>query len=147
MLKGKPRYVGLVASRKRAEAVFAYLREQGISDETLKQIKAPAGLDIQAQQGDEIALSILAEIVQRRRTAPAARSWNALEPEEIAPSVTQSAIAIDPVCQMEVEIASAKYIYDYHGTTYYFCAPGCKRSFAKDPESYLNTAVNHAPEA
>ena len=45
--------------------------------------------------------------------------------------------AIDPVCGMTVVKANAKATYDYKGTTYYFCNPGCKDSFVKDPEKYL----------
>ncbi len=45
--------------------------------------------------------------------------------------------AIDPVCGMTVNKAQAKATYEYKGTTYYFCNPGCKESFAKDPEKYL----------
>jgi YHS domain-containing protein len=45
--------------------------------------------------------------------------------------------AIDPVCGMTVNKAQAKATFEYKGTTYYFCNPGCKESFAKDPEKYL----------
>lgn len=45
--------------------------------------------------------------------------------------------AIDPVCGMTVNKAQAKATYDYKGTTYYFCNPGCKEAFAKEPEKYL----------
>jgi YHS domain-containing protein len=45
--------------------------------------------------------------------------------------------AIDPVCGMTVVKATAKATYEYKGTTYYFCNPGCKEAFAKDPEKYL----------
>jgi YHS domain-containing protein len=45
--------------------------------------------------------------------------------------------AIDPVCDMEVDIATAKLSSSYHGETVYFCAPGCKLSFDRDPEKYL----------
>lgn len=45
--------------------------------------------------------------------------------------------AIDPVCGMTVEIATAKHKSEYQGQTYYFCAPGCKRSFDADPTQYL----------
>ncbi|MBX3059530.1 MAG: XdhC family protein [Anaerolineae bacterium] len=69
ILPAQPTYVGLVASPKRAEAVRDYLRMQGITETELLPLKAPAGLDIQARRGDEIALSIMAEIVQRRRSA------------------------------------------------------------------------------
>jgi YHS domain-containing protein len=45
--------------------------------------------------------------------------------------------AIDPVCGMTVVKANAKATFDYKGTTYYFCSPGCKESFAKEPDKYL----------
>jgi len=142
VIKANPRYIGLVASRKRFEAVLEYLRDQGIDEADLRRIKAPAGLDIQAQQGDEIALSILAEIIQFRRIAQEAADWHDTPEVEMTsvPPVpeTVSGIAIDLVCHMEVEIATAKYTYDYEGQTYYFCAPGCKTSFRKNPEAYLH---------
>jgi xanthine dehydrogenase accessory factor len=137
VLKARPRYVGLVASHKRFESVAEYLRAQGIEEAALQRIKAPAGLDIGAQQGDEIALSIMAEIVQLRRTAPVVVE-DAAGP--VAPAL-RPGIAIDPVCQMEVEIASAKYSYEYGGQMYYFCAPGCKREFSKNPQEYLTAQV------
>ena len=45
---------------------------------------------------------------------------------------------IDPVCEMEVDPATAEWKSEYKGKTYYFCAPGCKRSFDKEPEKYLS---------
>ena len=47
-------------------------------------------------------------------------------------------MAIDPVCLMEVDEATAKWTSEYQGKMYYFCAPGCKVSFDEDPEKYLN---------
>ena len=44
---------------------------------------------------------------------------------------------IDPVCGMEVDPKSAAATYEYQGKAYYFCAPGCKAAFEKDPEKYL----------
>lgn len=46
-------------------------------------------------------------------------------------------MAIDPVCKMEVDPATAPAKTVYKGQTYYFCAPGCKVAFEKDPEKYL----------
>jgi YHS domain-containing protein len=46
-------------------------------------------------------------------------------------------MAMDPVCGMEVDEATAEWTSEYEGETYYFCAPGCKRSFDKDPVKYL----------
>jgi Cu+-exporting ATPase len=44
----------------------------------------------------------------------------------------------DPVCGMDVTPETAAATFEYKGTTYYFCSPGCKRSFEKDPEKYLD---------
>lgn len=60
-------YVAFVGSRKKAEALKAKLQEQGIAAERLAKLKAPAGLDLGAITPDEIAISILAEIVALRR--------------------------------------------------------------------------------
>ena len=76
LARGVP-YVAMVASRRRTAALVDELRAEGVADEVIARLKSPAGLDIGAATGPEIALSILAEIVQRRRarriaTAPAA---------------------------------------------------------------------------
>jgi Cu+-exporting ATPase len=46
-------------------------------------------------------------------------------------------MAKDPVCGMEVEEQKAAGKSEYQGKTYYFCAPGCKKAFDKEPEKYL----------
>jgi len=46
-------------------------------------------------------------------------------------------MAVDPVCKMNVDEKTAAATYQYNGNTYYFCAVGCKETFAKDPEKYL----------
>ncbi|MDK2916415.1 MAG: hypothetical protein PWR25_972 [Euryarchaeota archaeon] len=46
-------------------------------------------------------------------------------------------MAVDPVCKMDVDEATAKFTSEYRGKTYYFCAPGCKKLFERDPEAYL----------
>jgi len=47
-------------------------------------------------------------------------------------------MALDVVCGMEVDEAMAQWTSEYEGKTYYFCAPGCKRSFDENPEKYLS---------
>jgi YHS domain-containing protein len=47
-------------------------------------------------------------------------------------------MAIDPVCGMEVDEKTAAGKSEYKGKTYYFCAPGCKAAFDRDPEKYLS---------
>jgi Cu+-exporting ATPase len=46
----------------------------------------------------------------------------------------------DPVCDMDVTPENAAGTSEYNGQTYYFCSPGCKRSFDKDPEKYVGKA-------
>jgi xanthine dehydrogenase accessory factor len=155
-LRSPALYVALVASKTRSAAVYAYLVAQGLTASELARLKVPAGLDIHAQGGDEIALSIMAEIVQTRRTtqpiavAPrlqheaeggTARSINIdllLGGDE--PSLAP-ATAIDPVCGMTVEIASAHYRSEYAGQSYYFCAAGCKLAFDQAPETFVRLAA------
>jgi xanthine dehydrogenase accessory factor len=69
VLRQKPAYVGLVASRKRSALVLERLHEDGVPLELLRRVSAPAGLDVGAETPQEIALSILAEVVQRWRGA------------------------------------------------------------------------------
>ncbi len=52
-------------------------------------------------------------------------------------------MAIDPVCGMTVDEKSAAATYEYQGKTYYFCAPGCKAAFEKDPEKFLGEHKGH----
>jgi YHS domain-containing protein len=52
-------------------------------------------------------------------------------------------MAIDPVCGMEVDKNSAAGTSEYQGQTYYFCSPGCKASFDKDPERYVGQSHEH----
>ncbi|MCX8206798.1 MAG: YHS domain-containing protein [Methanothrix sp.] len=47
-------------------------------------------------------------------------------------------MAIDPVCKMEVDERTAKFVSEYKGRKYYFCSPGCKKAFDKEPEKYLS---------
>jgi xanthine dehydrogenase accessory factor len=116
-------YVAMVASARRAGAYFDELRSEGISEDVLSRLKAPAGLDIGAATGPEIALSILAEIVKRRRTEP--------KTAQATPEALE--MAIDPVCGMEVDPRTARWTAERGGQTYYFCAPGCRKAFLATP--------------
>jgi len=114
-------YVGLVASRKRGAAVLDALREDGAAEELLGRIDTPAGLDIGARTPAEIALSILASVVEvRRRTSTVPRSWAAAPPT-----------ATDPICGMTLMVGPDALSADHAGETYYFCGEGCKLAFAR----------------
>ena len=60
-------YIGMIGSRKKNATVFQYLEEQGVSAQELKKVHAPIGIDIGAQTPEEIAVSIIAEIIEVRR--------------------------------------------------------------------------------
>ena len=123
-------YIGLVASRTRAEAVLGYLRDRGASDESLLRVHAPAGLDLGRIPSEEIAAAIIAEIVQRKAAA---------DPRAAAVAATEGAHdEIDAVCGMSVEVAGARYRSVHGGRTYYFCSPGCQASFEADPASFVS---------
>jgi xanthine dehydrogenase accessory factor len=109
-------YVALVASPKRAAHLVEELRAGGADPEALRRVKAPAGLDLGAVTAPEIALSILAEIVQRRRSAP--------------PPAVAETTARDPICGMEVEVATARWTLQRDGATLYFCSPGCREAYS-----------------
>lgn len=132
-LKSDAPYVALVASTKRRDSVLAYLRQAGLPDERLARLKCPAGLDFGAVTPEEIALSILAEIVQLRRNSPS------LPILTTRPSIPIE--AIDPVCGMTVEVATARWKSEYNGQNYYFCAAGCKRTFDQSPEKFIKVTV------
>jgi len=124
-------YVALVASPKRAGVILQQLRDRGLSQEALAGIKSPAGLDIGAQGAEEIALSIVAEIVQERRAGKLKRT-----PVAAAPP----AEAMDPICRMTVAIADARYTAEHQGRRYYFCCAHCQRTFEKEPDRYAHVA-------
>ena len=142
-LKTKAPYIGLIASKRRATAVRDYLDLQGFDENDLLAFKAPAGLNIQARRGDEIALSIMAEIVQKRRNAElldiellrGANLQPQAKPSPQAKKEEQAETAVDPICQMTVTIATAKHVYEYEGENYYFCCGGCLTKFVKQKQS------------
>jgi xanthine dehydrogenase accessory factor len=135
ILKARTRYVGLVASKKRGATVKASLQEAGLSG--VEAVRNPAGLDLGARSAPEVALSILAEIVQQ---SPATASgFCGADAASAGPAEAPAAArtAVDPICHMDVEIAGARHTADVGGTTYYFCCAHCRATFLKDPGAFL----------
>jgi xanthine dehydrogenase accessory factor len=119
-------YIAVVASRRRFAEMRQTLLDGGVPPEALDQVHNPAGLDLGARLPEEVALSILAEIVQLRRAA-AARPV----PVEVP------ATAIDPVCGMTVEVKAARHRATHQGQDYFFCNPRCREKFLADPVRFL----------
>ncbi|MGH9941533.1 MAG: XdhC family protein [Pyrinomonadaceae bacterium] len=67
VIEAGPDYVGMIGSRRRTNIVLGRLREAGVADDLLREVRAPVGLDIGAVTPEEVALSILAEIIAERR--------------------------------------------------------------------------------
>jgi xanthine dehydrogenase accessory factor len=134
-------YVSLVASRKRADAVLDHVRQRGVRDEQLARVKAPAGLEIGAETLEEVAVSILAEIVSVRRTLEPShpRTLAPLDPGTLASS---NPTAVDPVCGMTVQIAGARFRSDVLGRPAYFCCEGCRSTFERDPARYASAVLS-----
>jgi xanthine dehydrogenase accessory factor len=131
-VKTNCRYIAFVASKTKAEKVFDYLREKGISNDRLKQVRAPAGLDIRAASPEEIAVSILAEIIQYRNTQ--AKPIASASKKELFPVI--NTLAKDPICGMDVDTSGARYKSEHQGRWFYFCCAGCKQTFDKEPGKY-----------
>lgn len=122
-------YVAFVASKTKAAKVLEYLGERGVSPERLKQVKAPAGMDIGASSPEEIAVSILAQIVQLNRAKP---SIPGMERQQ----------ARDPICGMSVTVSAAKHKSHYDDKDFYFCCAGCKQKFDKQPDLFAPDHVS-----
>ncbi len=134
-------YVGLVASAKRGAGVIAQLRTDGVAEELLERIDVPAGIAIGARTAAEIALSILAKVVEVRRDAgdqapkPAAAARASSAPTSTPASST---LAVDPVCGMTVAALASTPSVRHDGETVYFCCEGCKTKFEAEHAALAN---------
>jgi xanthine dehydrogenase accessory factor len=150
-------YVGLVASPTRAAVVRAWLRDEGrIPDERLAALRAPAGLDLGADTPEEIALSILAELVQVRHgrasfvasPGPATLAGETPAPDGVPLAAVTSVddiVLVDPVCGMTVDRARARHLAEHEGVVYAFCRMGCRTAFMQEPAAYIAPVAFPAP--
>ncbi|HEY8787031.1 MAG TPA: XdhC family protein [Candidatus Limnocylindria bacterium] len=125
-------YIGLVASQTRGDVIRDTLLRRGLNEEQLRRLVYPAGLDMGHVSDEEIALSILAQILQQRQ----ARALAGPVRQTDRP-IEKPAEAVDPICDMVVAITPTALRADFEGTTYYFCGEGCRRRFLKDPAAAL----------
>jgi len=143
MLADAP-YVGLVASDERSGEVVERVAALLDADaETVRDgVTNPAGVDIAAYTPAEIAVSVLAEVVDARAAveaptadAPVVESDDTTEHAADEPG---DALATDPVCGMTVDPADAAASVEHDGETYHFCCQGCADAFEADPDSHLD---------
>jgi xanthine dehydrogenase accessory factor len=123
----RPAYLGLVGSRRRGATVLGYLADRGVPQDQLDRVRVPAGLDLGPTTHQEIAVAILAELVQLRASGALAGARGRVPVAEPAR---------DPVCGMAVTPGSSRPVR-YEGTGYYFCCAGCRQAFEQDPDAYV----------
>lgn len=131
----KPDYLGVVVSPKRMAKVRGVLGETGLGEDEVARVHGPAGLDIGAESPEEVAVSILAEIVavgagKGRVEAEAAE-------DAAAPPAGAPEHATDPVCGMTVPTDGSRPSSTYEGRTVHFCCPGCRARFDENPAAYV----------
>jgi xanthine dehydrogenase accessory factor len=145
-LRRNASYVGLVASPTRSAVVRSWLLEEnGMAEERLAALRAPAGLDLGAETADEVAVSILAELVQVRRgrasfvasPGPATVAAGQAAVTDGGPAV-DDIVLLDPVCGMTVDRTHARHLAEHEGVVYAFCSVGCRTAFIKEPDAYLS---------
>jgi xanthine dehydrogenase accessory factor len=111
-------YIGLVASKKRGGAVIDVM---DLSEDDLARVHSPVGIEIGARSAEEIALSILADVVR------------AIRIDAIAPSTSGQPLpartAVDPICGMTVVVGAGTAHAVVDGQDYWFCCPGCRDKF------------------
>jgi xanthine dehydrogenase accessory factor len=134
-------YVGLVSSPKRGKALLEELREAGLSEEQLARVDYPAGIDIGARTPAEVALTILACLIEVRysdRYSAPLRSPSAEPPPTFA---------VDPICGMTVTMADDTPHLEHEGETIWFCREACKQEYAATLEGTTQTSQKAAAPA
>ncbi len=160
-----PDYLGVIASARRFDEIRAHLRGAGFDADAIARISNPAGLDIGARTAEEIAVSILAEVVRTLRgaahepadedavtaamdaePATAATAEPAASkpipragagPERALPLAGAGPVeAVDPVCGMAVVVGPGTPRVEHEGRIYHFCCGHCRERFLRDPAAH-----------
>ncbi len=128
-LGAAPKYLGVVGSARRGDALRGYLGDRGFAPEALESIRVPVGLDLGPTTHREVSVAVLAELVALRaagelRSAPTAVAAPALD-------------AIDPICGMTVTADAVSHPLVVGDDTHYFCCVGCRDQFERQAGSRL----------
>ena len=133
----QPAYLGLVGSRRRGAAVLGYLAERGVPKDQLDRVRVPAGLDLGQTSHREIAVAILAELVQLRASG-ALGSGRSADRHRRPPAAGQPTRAgYRPGLRDDRDRGAPAGPLEHDGVTYYFCRAGCRRAFEQDPAAYV----------
>ena len=126
-------YLAFVSSPIKAQAIYTDLRGMGITFDQLKKIKSPAGLNLGAKLPEEVAISILAEIIKKFRVD----NEQTAKPQAEKLTMPAGDYYMNPVCNIPIQKSTAKHVLEHAGEKVYFCCDGCKVSFEKDPAKYI----------
>ena len=150
LLAARADYLGVVVSPKRMGQLRDYLATRGVCGSRIDKVRGPAGLDIGAVRPEEVAISILAEIVALARAgsgvaepdaegpgAGESRAAEAAAEGDGASPAGAPVTAIDPVCGMTVPADGSRPSSTYKDRTVHFCCPGCRARFEADPAAYV----------
>jgi xanthine dehydrogenase accessory factor len=124
------RHVGLIASREAERERVRPAARPGRHRGGTGAGPRAGRLDLGSVANEEIAVAVLAELVSLHATG-------VFRPSASRPTRTPVE-AVDPVCGITVDVASAYHWHQHEGVTYYFCAAGCQQRFADDPAGYLS---------
>jgi xanthine dehydrogenase accessory factor len=143
-------HVGLVACRLARPSCVSGCETRPAGRERIAALQAPAGLDLGAETAEEVAISILAELVRSAAGGP--RSWRP-RPATIAgrdagapaadgrpAPIVDDIVLVDPVCGMTVDRKDARHLAEYGGVVYAFCQMVCRTRFIHDPASFVAAA-------
>jgi xanthine dehydrogenase accessory factor len=157
-LRSSATRVLMIASRRKADRLRTAMRMRGIDESLLARLEAPAGPDAGAKTPREIALVAMVDVLaflRGRAEAPAtglgdrtgATAESASPATDPVPAARVAAEGkfINPVCGIEVAIASPKHVETYEGVAYYFCCDGCWTTFRENPAKYA--AIHNASRA
>ena len=128
--------------------MLGYLADRGVPADQLARVTVPAGLDLGSTAHPEIAVAILAELVQLRAAGELAgparplvrrRRCDRGAPRRRTRAAPRAAAAeaTDPVCGMTVTAGPDGMPLEHEGVTYYFCCAGCRQAFERDPAAYV----------
>jgi xanthine dehydrogenase accessory factor len=129
-------YLGFVASKKKFIAIKEYLQNSGVEQQKIDSIVSPAGIDINAKKPEEVAVSIMAQIIEITNSKAAPLAFEKFE-ETKADGQRAPVYYINPVCGVPVDMNNPKHVVEYKNEKVYFCCDGCKVKFDAEPDKYM----------